>query len=74
VKVGGEMVSLVKVEEELNKLLLDDVVFCAVGVPNFTKGADIVAAITPVNRAQKNNGKAEESFTYNSCTTQISSY
>jgi acyl-[acyl-carrier-protein]-phospholipid O-acyltransferase/long-chain-fatty-acid--[acyl-carrier-protein] ligase len=46
VKVGGEMVSLVKVEEELNKLLPDDVVCCVVDVPNPTKGADIVAAVT----------------------------
>ncbi|MEA2097301.1 MAG: AMP-binding protein [Candidatus Cloacimonadota bacterium] len=46
VKVGGEMISLVKVEEVLNKYLPDDVICCVVDVPNPTKGADVVAAIT----------------------------
>ncbi|MBN2017575.1 MAG: AMP-binding protein [Candidatus Cloacimonetes bacterium] len=46
VKIGGEMVSLVKVEDVLNKLLPNDVVCCVVDVPNPTKGADIVAALT----------------------------
>ncbi len=45
VKVGGEMVSLVKVESVLEKLLPEDSVCCVVDVPNPTKGADIVAAI-----------------------------
>jgi acyl-[acyl-carrier-protein]-phospholipid O-acyltransferase/long-chain-fatty-acid--[acyl-carrier-protein] ligase len=46
VKVGGEMVSLVKVEELLSDLLPDDVICCVVDVPNPTKGADVVAAVT----------------------------
>jgi acyl-[acyl-carrier-protein]-phospholipid O-acyltransferase / long-chain-fatty-acid--[acyl-carrier-protein] ligase len=46
VKVGGEMVSLVKVEEVLNKYLPEDVICCVVDVPNPTKGADVVAAVT----------------------------
>lgn len=46
VKVGGEMISLVKVEEVLNKYLPDEVICCVVDVPNPTKGADVVAAIT----------------------------
>ncbi len=46
VKVGGEMVSLVRVEEVLNKLIPEDVLCCVVDVPNPTKGADVVAAIT----------------------------
>ncbi len=46
VKVGGEMVSLVKVEAELEKLLPQEAVCCVVDVPNPTKGADIVAAVT----------------------------
>ena len=46
VKVGGEMVSLVKVEAELEKLLPKEAVCCVVDVPNPTKGADIVAAVT----------------------------
>jgi acyl-[acyl-carrier-protein]-phospholipid O-acyltransferase/long-chain-fatty-acid--[acyl-carrier-protein] ligase len=45
VKVGGEMVSLVKVEEHLSELLPDDVICCVVDVPNPTKGADVVAAV-----------------------------
>jgi len=45
VKVGGEMVSLVKVEEVLTKLLPDGVVCCVVDVPNPKKGADVVAAV-----------------------------
>jgi acyl-[acyl-carrier-protein]-phospholipid O-acyltransferase / long-chain-fatty-acid--[acyl-carrier-protein] ligase len=46
VKVGGEMVSLVKVEEILNKFLPEGVICCVVDVPNPTKGADVVAAVT----------------------------
>ncbi|MFC1887851.1 AMP-binding protein [Candidatus Cloacimonadota bacterium] len=46
VKVGGEMISLVKVEEVLNKHLPDEVICCVVDVPNPTKGADVVAAVT----------------------------
>lgn len=46
VKVGGEMVSLVRVEGVLNQYIPEDVLCCVVGMPNPTKGADIVAAIT----------------------------
>ncbi len=46
VKVGGEMVSLVKVEEILTKFLPEDVICCVVDVPHPTKGADVVAAVT----------------------------
>ena len=45
VKVGGEMISLVKVEEVLCKFLPEDVTCCVVDVPNPTKGADVVAAV-----------------------------
>ncbi|WP_084301682.1 AMP-binding protein [Desulfonatronovibrio hydrogenovorans] len=46
VKVGGEMVSLVRVEEVLNQHIPEDVICCVVGLPNPTKGADVVAAVT----------------------------
>ena len=45
VKVGGELVSLVKVEDVLSSLLPEDVICCVVDVPNPTKGADVVAAV-----------------------------
>jgi len=45
VKVGGEMVSLVRVESVLESLLDEETVCCVVDVPNPTKGAEIVAAI-----------------------------
>ncbi len=45
VKVGGEMVSLVKVEELLSRLLPENVICCVVDVPNQIKGADVVAAV-----------------------------
>lgn len=46
VKIGGEMISLVKVEDVLEKYLPDDTICCVVEVPNPSKGADIVAAVT----------------------------
>lgn len=49
VKVGGEMVSLVKVEDVLSHLLPEDVICCVVDVPNPTKGADVVAAVANGN-------------------------
>jgi acyl-[acyl-carrier-protein]-phospholipid O-acyltransferase/long-chain-fatty-acid--[acyl-carrier-protein] ligase len=54
VKIGGEMVSLVKVEEILAELLPEEVTCCVVDVPNPTKGADIVAAVTTgeINKKQ----------------------
>ncbi|HCA79515.1 MAG TPA: bifunctional acyl-ACP--phospholipid O-acyltransferase/long-chain-fatty-acid--ACP ligase [Bacteroidetes bacterium] len=45
-KVGGEMVSLIKVEDVLEKLLPPDVECCVVEVPDALRGARIVAAIT----------------------------
>ncbi|MBM4403407.1 MAG: AMP-binding protein [Candidatus Cloacimonetes bacterium] len=49
VKVGGEMVSLVKVEDLLSRLLPEDVICCVVDVPNPSKGADVVAAVANGN-------------------------
>jgi acyl-[acyl-carrier-protein]-phospholipid O-acyltransferase/long-chain-fatty-acid--[acyl-carrier-protein] ligase len=45
-KIGGEMVSLVKVEDVLEKLLPDDVECCVVEIPDPLRGARIVAAVT----------------------------
>jgi len=45
-KVGGEMVSLVKVEDVLEKLLPPEVSCCVVEVPDHLKGARIVATVT----------------------------
>jgi acyl-[acyl-carrier-protein]-phospholipid O-acyltransferase / long-chain-fatty-acid--[acyl-carrier-protein] ligase len=45
-KVGGEMISLVKVENLLEKLLPEKASCCVVEVPNEKKGSYIVAAIT----------------------------
>ena len=46
VKIGGEMVSLVKIETVLEKLLPEDVQCCVVEIPDSTKGARIVAVTT----------------------------
>jgi len=46
VKIGGEMISLVKVESVLTDLLPIDVDCCIVEVPDFAKGAKIVATVT----------------------------
>lgn len=46
VKIGGEMVSLVKVEEEIEKLLPSNVECCVVEVPDEVKGAKIAVALT----------------------------
>ena len=46
VKIGGEMVSLVKVENILEKHLPEGVSCCVVEIPDQTKGAKIVAAVT----------------------------
>ena len=45
-KIAGEMVSLVKVEDVLEKLLPPDVECCVVEVPDALRGARIVAAVT----------------------------
>jgi acyl-[acyl-carrier-protein]-phospholipid O-acyltransferase/long-chain-fatty-acid--[acyl-carrier-protein] ligase len=50
VKIGGEMVSLVRVESVLLSLLPADADCCVVEVPDSLKGAKIVVALTkPVN-------------------------
>lgn len=46
VKIGGEMVSLVRTEIELEHILPDGVDCCVVEVPESLKGAKIVAAVT----------------------------
>ncbi len=46
VKIGGEMVSLVKVEAVLSEHLPHNVDCCVVEVPDFLKGAKIVATVT----------------------------
>jgi acyl-[acyl-carrier-protein]-phospholipid O-acyltransferase/long-chain-fatty-acid--[acyl-carrier-protein] ligase len=46
VKIGGEMVSLIRVENVLEKYLPEDVLCCVVDVPDAIKGARIVAAVT----------------------------
>jgi acyl-[acyl-carrier-protein]-phospholipid O-acyltransferase/long-chain-fatty-acid--[acyl-carrier-protein] ligase len=45
-KIGGEMVSLIKVEDILEKFLPSDVQCCVVEVPDPVRGAKIVAAVT----------------------------
>jgi acyl-[acyl-carrier-protein]-phospholipid O-acyltransferase/long-chain-fatty-acid--[acyl-carrier-protein] ligase len=46
VKIGGEMVSLVKVESVLESILPEETLCCVVDVPNLNKGAEIVAVVT----------------------------
>jgi acyl-[acyl-carrier-protein]-phospholipid O-acyltransferase / long-chain-fatty-acid--[acyl-carrier-protein] ligase len=46
VKIGGEMVSLVRVEDTLQKLLPEQVACSVVEVPDALKGVRIVAAVT----------------------------
>jgi acyl-[acyl-carrier-protein]-phospholipid O-acyltransferase/long-chain-fatty-acid--[acyl-carrier-protein] ligase len=46
VKIGGEMVSLVKVENVLERLLPEGASCCVVEVPDALKGAKIIAAVT----------------------------
>ncbi len=45
-KIGGEMISLVKVENVLEKYLPEDVLCCVVEIPDPTKGAKIIAVVT----------------------------
>ncbi|MBI2620166.1 MAG: AMP-binding protein [Ignavibacteriales bacterium] len=45
-KIGGEMISLIKVEDVLEKFLPGDVSCCVVEIPDHLKGAKIVAAVT----------------------------
>ncbi len=46
VKIGGEMVSLVRVESVLNEFIPNEADCCVVEVPDSIKGAKIVAAVT----------------------------
>lgn len=46
IKIGGEMVSLIKVEDVLEKFLPPDVQCCVVEIPDALRGAKIVAAVT----------------------------
>ncbi len=45
-KVGGEMVSLIRIEDELEKHLPEGAVCCVVEIPDALRGAKIVAAVT----------------------------
>jgi acyl-[acyl-carrier-protein]-phospholipid O-acyltransferase / long-chain-fatty-acid--[acyl-carrier-protein] ligase len=45
-KIAGEMVSLVKVEDVLDRVLPEDCTCCVVEVPDAVRGARIVAAVT----------------------------
>ncbi len=46
VKIGGEMVSLVKIEDVLEKFLPEDSYCCVVEIPDAIKGARIVGVVT----------------------------
>jgi acyl-[acyl-carrier-protein]-phospholipid O-acyltransferase / long-chain-fatty-acid--[acyl-carrier-protein] ligase len=45
-KIGGEMVSLIRVEDAIQKVIPPDIECCVVEVPDALRGARIVAAIT----------------------------
>jgi acyl-[acyl-carrier-protein]-phospholipid O-acyltransferase/long-chain-fatty-acid--[acyl-carrier-protein] ligase len=45
-KIGGEMVSLIRVENVLEHILPEDITCCVVEVPDSVRGAKIVAAVT----------------------------
>ena len=46
VKIGGEMISLVRVENALEKLLPQEISCCIVELPDAVKGAKIIAVVT----------------------------
>jgi len=46
VKIGGEMVSLVRTESVLNSVLPDEIDCCVVEIPDKVRGAKIIAAVT----------------------------
>ncbi|MBI4844017.1 MAG: AMP-binding protein [Nitrospirae bacterium] len=46
VKIGGEMVSLAKTEDVLQRLLPQGAECCVVGIPDQAKGAKIIAAVS----------------------------
>jgi len=45
-KIGGEMISLVRIESILEKLLPEEIEFCAVELPDSRKGAFIAVAVS----------------------------
>jgi acyl-[acyl-carrier-protein]-phospholipid O-acyltransferase / long-chain-fatty-acid--[acyl-carrier-protein] ligase len=45
-KIGGEMVSLIRVEDAIQKVIPPDIECCVVEVPDALRGARIVAALT----------------------------
>ncbi|MDD4156966.1 MAG: AMP-binding protein, partial [Candidatus Cloacimonetes bacterium] len=53
VKIAGEMISLVSVEDALNQILPDDTMCCAVEIPDPFKGAEIVAVVTTTDIKHK---------------------
>ncbi len=57
VKIGGEMVSLIRVENSLEKYLPENVLCCVVDVPDAIKGARIVAAVTESIEERKTRKK-----------------
>ena len=60
-KIGGEMISLVRVEDVLQRLLPPEVECCVVEVPDAMRGARIVAAVTqPVEEKEILRRMAEE--------------
>lgn len=53
VKIGGEMISLVRIENALEEIMPDNVSCCVVEVPDSLKGAKIVVAVTePVSEKE----------------------
>lgn len=61
VKVGGEMVSLVKVENVMEQHLPEGIHCCIVEIPDEVKGASIVAAVTTeINKADLLKKMGEE--------------
>ena len=45
-KIGGEMVSLIRVEDAIQKVIAPDIECCVVEIPDALRGARIVAALT----------------------------
>lgn len=61
VKIGGEMVSLVKVENTLEQFLPEGISCCVVEVSDEVKGASIIAAVTKkINSAEVLKKMGEE--------------
>jgi len=61
VKIHGEMVSLVRVEDVLRKCLPEDVPCCVVELPDALRGAQIIAAVThPVDERAVLQAMAKE--------------